>query len=83
MKYAPLEGRVWQPLPKFLEKKAIINIHTDDEHCFGYALLYFLDRQIDAHRHENRANLYSEEIFDRNVLINLPYPIGPNDVQLY
>ena len=83
-KYAPLEGGGWQPLSKFLEKKkAIINIHNDDERCFGYAVLYFLDRQIDDHRHENRANLYSEEIFERNGLVNLPYPIGPNDVQLY
>ena len=31
VKYAPLEGRVWQPLPEFLsKKKAIINIHNND-----------------------------------------------------
>ena len=31
VKYAPLEGRGWQPLPKFLaKKKAIINIQNND-----------------------------------------------------
>ena len=84
VKYAPLEGRGWQPLPQFLsKKKAVINIQNDDERCFGYALLYFLDPQIDAHRHANRVYLYSEEIFERNGLVNLPYPIAPNDVHLY
>ena len=83
VKYAPFEGPGWQPLPEFLEKKAIINIHNDDERCFGYALLYFLDRQVDAHRHTNHANLYSEEIFERNGLVNLQYSIAPTDVHLY
>ena len=83
VKYAPLVGRGWQPLPEFLAKKeAIINIRNNDERCFGYALLYFLDSQIDAHRHANRANLYSEEIFERNGLVNIPYPIAPTDVHL-
>ena len=45
VKYAPLEGRVWQPVPEFLsKKKAIINIDTNNERCFGYSLLYFLQR---------------------------------------
>ena len=45
VKYAPLEGRGWKPLPEFLSKKeAIINIKNNDERCFGYALLYFLER---------------------------------------
>ena len=35
-KYAPLEGREWQRLPKFVtKKKTIINIQNDDELCFG------------------------------------------------
>ena len=83
VKYAPLEGRGWQPLPEFLAKKeAIINIRLNDERCFGYALLYFLDRQVDSRRHANRVNLYSEEIVERNGLANLPYPIAPTDVYL-
>ena len=45
VKYAPLEGRGWQALPDFLaNKKAIINIRNNDERCFGYSLLYFLER---------------------------------------
>ena len=45
-KYSPFEGRGWQPLPEFLTKtKSIINIRNNDERCFGYALLYFLERE--------------------------------------
>ena len=45
VKYAPLEGRWWQPLLEILSKKeAIINIQNEDERCFGYALLYILER---------------------------------------
>ena len=45
VKYAFFERRVWQPLPEFLTKmKTIINIQNNDERCFGYALLYFLER---------------------------------------
>ena len=35
VKYQPLEGSGWQPLPKFLDnKKAIINIRNNDQRCF-------------------------------------------------
>ena len=45
VKYAPLEVRGWQPFPEFLSKmKAILNIKNNDERCFNYALLYFLER---------------------------------------
>ena len=45
VKYAPLEGRGWQALPECLAKKeAIIIIQNNDERCFGYSLLYFLER---------------------------------------
>ena len=43
MKYAPLEERGWQPLPKFLTKQnTIINFQNDDERCFCFAILYFV-----------------------------------------
>ena len=46
VKYAPVEGRGWQLLPEFLSmKKAIINIQNNDERCFGYAVIYFLERE--------------------------------------
>ena len=52
VKYAPLEGRGWQPLPDFLtKKKALINIQNNDERCFGYALLYFLERHQVPEKH--------------------------------
>ena len=52
VKYAPLEGRSWQPLPEFLDRKnAIKNIHNDNERCIKYARLYFLYGQVDTHRH--------------------------------
>ena len=46
-KYAPIEERGWQPLPELLmKKKAIISIKNDDDRCLGYALLYFIKREI-------------------------------------
>ena len=44
VKYQPLQASKWRPLPKYLEnKKAIINIRNNDQRCFGYSLLYFLE----------------------------------------
>ena len=79
--YAPLEGRRWQP--EFLsKKKAIINIHNNDERCFGYALVYFLVPPLDQ-KHANRERFYTRGMFYRNRLDTLPYPISPNNVHLY
>ena len=86
MKYVPLEGRGWQPLPEFLAKKeVIINIRNNDERCFVYSLLYFLERDNLPERNGNcvRKTLYKEEMFQRRHLDTLPYPISPNDVYLY
>ena len=86
MKYAPLEGRGWQPLPEFLsKKKAIINIDKNDERCFGYSLLYFLEQANLPEKNGNcfRATLYKEEMFQRHHIDTIPYPISPNDVHLY
>ena len=83
VKYAPLEGRGWQPIPQFIEKKAIINIQNDDERCFGYALLYVLECEQLPEINCRRATLYTNEMFHRNQLDTFPYPIAPNDVHLY
>ena len=84
VQYAPLKGRGWQPLFDFLTKtKAIINIQNYDERCFGYALLYFLERHQLPEKHCERENLYTAEMFRRYHLETLPYPIAPNDVHLY
>ena len=84
VKYHPLEGSGWQPLPKFLEKKnTVINIRNHDQRCFGYALLYFLERANLPAKNCFRPSLYKEEMFLRYQLDTIPYPISPNDVHLY
>ena len=84
VKDAPLEGRGWQPLPEFLSnKKAILNIQNNDERCFGYALLYFLEREGLPERHCYQAGLYKEQMFHRHHLETLPYQISPNNVNMY
>ena len=84
IKYAPFEGRGWQPYPEFLSKKeAVINIRTSDQRCFGYALLYFHEREQLPERHCERATLYTNQMFQRHHLDILYYPILPNDAHLY
>ena len=86
VKYAPLEGCGWQQLPEFLAKKeAIINILNNEERCYGYSILYFLERAILSERNSNcsRVSLYKKEMFIRYHLDMLPYPISPNDVHQY
>ena len=86
VKYAPLEGRGWKPLPEFLSKnKAVINILNDDELCFGNAVLFFVERPqlSEWNFYCKRAYFYTNEMFHRNNLDILPYPSLPNDVHLY
>ena len=86
VKYATLEGRGWQTLPEFLaNKEAIINIRNNDERCFGYSIVYFLEQANLSERNGNcsRALLYKAEMFIRYYLDMLPYPISPNDVHQY
>ena len=66
MKYAPIKGRGWEPFPEFLsKKKAVLNIPNNDERCFGYALLYFLERANLPEKTGNclRATLYKDDMF--------------------
>ena len=84
MNYPTLEGRGRQYLPEFLSKKqTIINIQNNDERCFGYALLYILERANLLEKHCVRPTHYKEEMFERHHINNLPYRILPNDVHLY
>ena len=65
VKYAPLERGGWQPLPEFLSKnEAIINIRNTDERCFGYSVLYFLERANLPDRNKNciRSTLYKKNV---------------------
>ena len=82
--YAALDRRGWQFLPGFLSKlEAIINIHNDDERCFGYSDLYFLERTNLQERHCEKVNLYTNVIFLRHHYDTHLYPIAPNDIHLY
>ena len=84
VKYAPLENRGLQPLPKFLSKrKDFINIQNYDERCFGYAFLYIFERANLLEQYCCRATLYNDNIFHRHRLDTLQYFISTNDVHLY
>ena len=57
VRYMPLAGRCFRELPPYLKnKKAILNIQNNDDRCFGYALLFFLDPPFDR-KHSERASL--------------------------
>ena len=82
--YEPLSGLFWKPLPKFIERKqAIDNIKNKDNRCFGYAMLYFLERPQVASRNYQRPVLYTDTMFKRNNLNDLPYLIQPSAVSNY
>ena len=60
VRYIPLAGRCFRELPPYLKnKKAIINIQNTDDRCFGYSLLYFLDRP-------NFINHFERAVFTRS-----------------
>ena len=82
--YNPLKGKSWKPLPKYIaSKRAIVNIRNTDVRCFGYSLLYFIDPPKISYRNLERPNNYTKEMFDRNKLADLPYPISPREVHKY
>ena len=84
VKYAPLDGRGWQPLPEFLSiEEAIINIRNNDKRCFGYSILYFLKSENLPRQNLFRASVYHEVMFQHYHLDTIAYPISPNDVHLY
>ena len=82
--YEPLHWLSWRPLPKFIERKqAVVNIKKQDNRCFGYAMLYLLERPQPANRHYERPAWYTDIMFERNNLNDLPYPIKPSNVFNY
>ena len=84
VKYTPFEGRRWKPLPEFLsKKKAILNIQNEDERCFKYALLAFLERERPPDTNCYQSNIYKDQMFERHHFDALSYPISHNDVHLY
>ena len=66
IKYAPFQGRGWQPLPEFLSNNiTIIKMKNDDKRCFGYAILYFLEKEQlpETNYNCNRVYLYINDMF--------------------
>ena len=82
-KYAPLEGRGWQPLPEFLSNnQAIINIPNDDNATSDRRFFTFL-KPRNLQRHCYRATMYKDDMLRRHHLETLFYPILQNNVNFY
>jgi hypothetical protein len=66
-------GRAYTELPEFLsKKKAIVNVHNNDNRCFGYALLSSLHPATD---HVSRRNHYDPFFAVHPALRELEYPV--------
>ena len=80
IRYAPLSGSAWTPLPKFLQnKKAIINVKNNDNRCFAYAIAAAL-HPISRTKHPYRPEQY-EEFFEEEGLNDIQYPVNPIEMQ--
>ena len=65
------------PLPKFFHnKKAIVNVQTEDEQCFGYAIASALHP---TDKNSNRPKEYLN-YFEEERLLDLEYPVNPVDI---
>ena len=69
MKYVPLGGTSYIPLPKFLAaKKAIINLKNKDDECFKWAITWALNpveknsERIDKELRETSKTLIFQSI---------------------
>ena len=65
VRFAPLLGSAWTPLPKFRQNtKAIVNVQNEDERCFGYAIASSLHP---VNEHSYRPNMYSNWFGDEGL----------------
>ena len=79
VRFVPLSGAAWSPLPQFIQnKQAIVNVQNEDERCFGYAIASAL-HPINHGNHSNRPNNYIQ-YFEEEHLIDIDYPVNPNDM---
>ena len=79
VRFAPLSGSAWTPLPKFLQNnKAIVNVQNEDERCFGFAIASAL-HPVD--KNAVRPNMYSK-CFEEEGLDDIEYPVNPVDIPL-
>ena len=61
MKYLPLGGSSYIPLPKFLAaKKAIINLKNEDDECFKWSITRALNPVKNAERIDKKRREKSE-----------------------
>ena len=76
---APFSGSAYTPLPTFLQnKKAIVNVHNDDNQCFGYAIASAL-HPIHHTEHPTRPENYLQ-YFEEHRLNDIEYPVNPVDI---
>ena len=79
IKWEPLAGAGYKPLPKYLQKKlAIINVENKDNRCFGYAVLAALNPISHAQNPQRPSNY--DPLFARTGLNQIAYPVAPSDV---
>ena len=81
VKYEPLGGSSYIPLPKFLAaKKAIINLKNEDDECFKWAIIRALNpvekysERIDQKRRE------TSKVFNWE---GLKFPVNLNDINKF
>ena len=82
VRFAPLAGSAYSPLPKFLQnKKAIVNVQNDDDRCFGFAIASAL-HPVDHHQHPNRPEKYIQYLEENGPdgLQDIEYPVSPLDI---
>ena len=76
VRFAPLSGAGWSPLPKFIKNKtAIVNVKNEDERCFNNAIAFAL-HPINGSYHANIPDLYLQ-YFDEHHLNDIEYPVHP------
>ena len=78
VRFAPLAGSAYSPLPKFLQnKKAIVNVQNDDDRCFGFAIASAL-HPVDNNVIIDQKSIYN--ILKMEGLNDIEYPVNPIDI---
>ena len=79
VRFAPLSGSAWSPLSQFLQnKKAIVNVQSEDERCFGFAIASAI---YPGDKNAHRPQMYTQ-YFEENGLDDIEYPVNPVDIPL-
>ena len=79
VRFAPLSGAAWSPLPKFIRnKQAVVNVQNEDDRCLGFAIASAL-HPADRNNHPTRPATYLH-YFEQDGLNELDYPVSPVDI---